>query len=92
MQTLESSPRSGEVDDVLSIPDTGPVAAASRDRRLTAAERIHLRLALWLLLSGIRRASTTLDRQAHQRRRAETLAAESRAARELQRALLRSDR
>jgi hypothetical protein len=92
MRTLESSPRNREVDTTRPIPDTGPLVAASRDRRLTAVERVQLRLALWLLLSGVRRASTALDREAHQRRLAGARAAEDRTRLELQRVLLRSER
>ena len=92
MHTIESSSRVREHDSTLSIPDTDRLTAATQDRRLTAAERIQLRLALWLLLTGIRRASSTLDRETHRRRLDQARGSQARAHRELQHTLLRPER
>jgi len=89
MHTVESAAPVVEQDIPLPIPDTDALAAVARDARLSAAERAHLRIALWLLLSGARRAGAALDRVAHQRRIDLARAAEVRARLELQRALLR---
>ena len=89
MHTIESAAPVVEHDPLLSLPDTGELVAVAHDARLSAAERVHLRLALWLLLSGTRRASAALDRDAHRRRVAHARAAEARAEAELHRALLR---
>ncbi|KHK97490.1 hypothetical protein LK09_12125 [Microbacterium mangrovi] len=90
MHTIESAAPVREHDDTLSLPDTGRLTAVAHDERLSLAERAHLRLALWLLLSGARRASTALDRDAHRRRVAEARAAQARTHDELHRAFLRS--
>jgi hypothetical protein len=90
MSTIESTAPVVEQEFALSIPDTGPLTAVAHDARLSAAQRAHLRIALWLLLSGARRASVALDRDAHRRRVAEARALEARSHAELHRALLRS--
>jgi hypothetical protein len=89
MHTIESSAPVVEHDTVLSLPDTGELTAVAHDARLSNVERLHLQFALWLLLSGARRASAALDRDAYQRRVAEARAAQSRSHSELHRALLR---
>lgn len=90
MHTIESAAPVVERDITLPLPDTGPLAAVVHDTRLSAAERVQLRLALWLLLSGARRARAALDRDGQRRRLDGARAAEERAHRELRRALLRT--
>ena len=90
MHTIESAAPVVEYDIPLPIPDTGALAAVAHDARLSAAERAHLRIALWLLLSGARRADAALDPVAHRRRIDVARAAEVCTRVELHRALLRS--
>jgi hypothetical protein len=89
MHTIESTAPGVEHDTILSLPDTGELTAIAHDARLSAVERVHLQVALWLLLSGARRANAALDRDAHGRRLAEARAAQARSHSELHRALLR---
>lgn len=92
MHTIESSAPIREHDIILPIADTSRLTEAAHDARLSALERIHLRLALWLLLTGLRRASSTLDRETHQARHAQARDLENRRHRELQHTLLRPER
>jgi len=88
MHTIESDAPVVEHGTALSLPDTDRLIAAAHDARLSLLQRAHLRVALWLLLSGARRADAALDRETHRRRLAEARSAQDRAHADLRRAAL----